>query len=216
MIEVNLHPGASRRPSRRSIGLSVSLPRLGGLVRDPWLAFVIAAWIVGPGLVLWMFLGTRSRSAELTAAIEQAVQDSARYARLISAQEALQARRDTIAQKLVIIQEIDAGRFVWAHILDEISRALPEHTWLREINALQSDGPFPRFQIIGRTGNAFALTRFMQDLEASPFVRSVRFVSSELVRESNDRVVHEFFFEAEYEEPPADVIQTVPLFAGGV
>lgn len=216
MIEVNLHPGASRRTKRRSPSLSVSIPRIDGLVRDPWLAFIIAAWIVGPGLLLWMFLGTRSKSAELTAAIEQAVQDSTRYARLIAAQESLEARRDTIAQKLQIIQEIDAGRYIWAHILDEISRALPEHTWLREINAMESDASFPKFQIIGRTGNTFALTRFMKDLEASPFVRSVRLVSTELVVETNDRVVHEFFLEAEYEEPPAELIETVPLFAGGV
>lgn len=216
MIEVNLLPGASRRSARRSIRLPVSLPRLDGLVHDRWTAFIVASWIIGPALILWMFLGTRSRTEELTLAVEQAVQDSTRYARLIEAQENLNARRDTIAEKLRIIQEIDAGRYVWAHILDEVSRALPEHTWLVEVNAMNSDGTAPIFQLIGRTGNTFALTRFMRDLEASPFIRAVQLMSTELVREGDDRVVHEFFLQASYEEPPVELIETVPLFSGGV
>jgi Tfp pilus assembly protein PilN len=216
VIEVNLLPGAKKRPARRSAKPSFSLPKLGGDASsfDRATIGIVAAWILGPGLILWMFLGTGSRREELNLSIEQAVQDSARYAAVIAAQENLRARRDTIARKLEIIQEIDAGRYIWAHILDEISRALPEYTWLTRITPIESDGSLPNFQIVGRTGNTFALTRFMTDLESSPFIREVRLTTTEQVREQGDRVVHEFILLASYEEPPADAIETVPLFVG--
>lgn len=212
MIEVNLHPDASRRSARRSLKLPFSLPKggsLGGLDRAN--AAVAAAWIIAPAIILWMYLSTGSRIDDLQVAVESAVADSARYARLIEAQERLQAQRDTIAEKLVIIQEIDAGRYIWPHILDEISRALPEYTWLTRLEHRGGTDNQPGFQIVGRAGNIFALTRFMTELEESPFIRDVELTSTEMVREANDRTVHAFTLEARYEEPPPEMVEMVPL-----
>jgi Tfp pilus assembly protein PilN len=99
--------------------------------------------------------------------------------------------------------------------MDEVSRSLPPYTWLIDVATLESVDSAqvgPRFRIEGRTGNNFALTKYLQDLEASPFIRNVRLASTELVRE-NEKLVYSFLLEASYEEPPPDVIQTVPLFA---
>lgn len=215
MIEVNLNPGATRRTKSRAKRPSFSLPSFGGGPSvDPWLIFAILAWTAGPGLVLWLFLSTGSQKEELNLSIEQAVQDSTRYASIIKTQESLQARRDTIAQKLEMIQEIDAGRYVWPHILDEVSRALPAYTWLIAVNpmGMGDEGSLATFQVVGRTGNTFALTQFMKDLEASPFIRGVQLTTTELVKDQNERVVHEFILLAAYEPPPAELIETVPLF----
>jgi len=223
VFEINLSPDASRKP-RRPAGPSrlrirlPALPRIGA-GRDALL--VALGWVLGPALIAWMFLGARARKADLNAEIEIAVRDSARYAELIATSERLTARRDTIAQKLQIIQEIDAGRYVWAHLLDEISRALPSYTWLTGIAQTEAP-PNLTLRIEGRTGNTFALTQFMKDLEASAFLKGVRLASTELVVEreaargkgpTQERLVHAFVLEAGYEEPPPDRIQTVPLFA---
>ena len=104
----------------------------GGSV-DKWSAFVVAGWIVGPLLLAWLFMGSRGRMAELEVAIEGARLDSIRYAEIRAANQTLLARQDTIAAKLEIIQEIDAGRYIWPHIMDEVSRALPENTWLTSL-----------------------------------------------------------------------------------
>lgn len=216
MIEVNLLPGATRRTKRREKSSAAALPSLAlpGKV-DRWTALIALAWIVGPGVAGWLFWSTSIQREELTLKIEEAVQDSARYATLIARQDQLRARRDTVAEKLSIIQEIDAGRYIWPHLLDEVSRALPDYTWLTAVNGTAGEGAHPAFEITGRTGNTFALTRFMNDLEASPFIRDVKLTRTELVRDKDDRVVHEFVLTARYEEPPADVITTVPLFAKG-
>jgi len=212
VIEVNLHPGASRRSARRSKrgpGLLSRLGKVEGL--DRWAAFIAGSWIVGPGVIVWLFLGASSRIDELNAQVESAVQDSARYASIISTQQRLIARRDSIRQRLEIIQEIDKGRYVWAHIMDEVSRALPDYTWLYGLRHLTGEDLAPEIQINGRTGSTFALTRFMTDLEASPFIRSVRLTTTQQIQDSQGRELYEFILVASYEEPPPELLDLVPL-----
>jgi Tfp pilus assembly protein PilN len=217
VIEINLLPGSAKRASRRrlSLGLpSVSRSTAALPAFDRWIAAAVVAWIAGPLLVGWLFLGSGREITELGSAIEGARLDSARYAQMRAANQALLARQDTIAQKLQIIQEIDGGRFIWAHIMDEVSRALPQYTWLAVLSFLTGEAPLqsPRFAIEGRTGNTFALTQFMTSLEASPFLREITLVSTEQVRE-RDKLVYSFILQGRYEEPPPELIQTVPIFA---
>jgi Tfp pilus assembly protein PilN len=216
MIEINLRPGSDKRKKRKAgaalpLKLPASLPAFDRLT-----AFVVAAWIIGPLILVWMFLSVRSDRAELQVAIDQAAADSVRFSRLIETQAALQARQDTIAQKLVMIQDIDAGRYIWPRILDEISRAIPPYTWLETIEQ-RTGGAQPGFSISGRTGSLPALTRFMDALEASPFLRGIELVSSEQVALGGDqtRVVHNFGLTGNYQRPPLELIETEPLFPNG-
>ena len=58
---------------------------------------------------------------------------------LIARTELLTARRDSIAQRVAIIQEIDQDRYSWPHLLDEVARALPDYTWLTELTQVGTD-----------------------------------------------------------------------------
>jgi Tfp pilus assembly protein PilN len=217
VIKINLLPSATKRSQRR-------LPSLGGLrpkggmsmpAVDRWMLFVIMAWVVGPLLIAWLFFGTRNQISDLEIAIESARMDSARYAEMRAANAILLARQDSIAQKLEIIQEIDAGRYSWVHVLDEISRSLPSYMWLVNVTSKPISSPLeiPRFTIEGRAGNTFALTEFMQELEASPFLRSINLMSTNQIREG-EALIYAFVLEGEFQSPPPDLIQTVPIFQG--
>lgn len=213
MIEINLLPGAQKRKKRAvtpgfSFKLPENLPKL-----DRMTMFIVAGWVIGPALGLWLYFGVQGEISERQVLVDQAVADSTRYARLISTQTSLRARQDTIAQKLAIIQEIDAGRYIWPHLMDEISRALPEYTWLQAVDQI-GGGPNPAFQVEGRTGSLPALTRYMDALEASPFIRNVQLVTSEQAQLGEDRIVNNFVLTAQYETPSIEVIETVPLFEG--
>ena len=217
MINVNLLPGATRKRASRRMPKIAGMGSLSGFKGMPKLdrlaLFATVAWLVMLPLTGYMFLSTRKRMNDLNVSIEGGLADSTKYANIIAANKKLLERRDTIAQKVNIIQGIDANRYIWAHILDEVSRSLPPYTWLVEVTTLPSDSAesTPNFRMVGRTGNNFALTRYLQDLEASPFIRNVRLASTELVRE-NEKLVYSFTLEAAYEVPPPDVIETVPLF----
>ena len=174
-------------------------------------ALVAGGWVLGLAIIAWLHLGMNSRLAELRTEHEAAVRDSTRFAVLRAQGDSLQAQERAISQKLQVIQEIDAGRFVWPHILDEISRALPPYVWVVNITEAFSDNGRPRIRMEGRAGNYFALGRYIEDLEASPFLRQVRLISSSQTN-ADDRTVLSFILEAAYEEPAPDMIQTVPLF----
>jgi Tfp pilus assembly protein PilN len=162
--------------------------------------------------MVWLFFGVRNDREETQVLLEQAVQDSIRFADLIERTNQLTARRDSIAQRVSIIQEIDAGRYIWPHILDEVSRALPDYTWLREITQLGEE-PL-EIRIGGRAGSMFAITSFMRNLEASPFLRAVQMERAEQTQSEEDDqdIVYVFEFLVNYEQPPLDMLETVPLF----
>lgn len=179
MIEINLMPrgtGQAARGRRSSAEASPSRPA------SPW---HLAASV--PGLVTLLVLallhrGARDRHRALEDRVAQAVRDSTELADVISATEQLRAGRDSVAARARVIRELDNGRYVWSHILDEVAAAVPDFTWLTRI-AEAGAGDHVEVEIEGRTANTFALTRFMNRLEASPFLTSVSLAGTEQVAE---------------------------------
>ncbi|MCH8812310.1 MAG: PilN domain-containing protein [Gemmatimonadetes bacterium] len=217
MIEVNLLPGGKkRRPSKSGGGGGflgkLSMPSLGSLALD---AYSIAAVVVVVGVLAtlgYWYMGLSSRQEEVQVQLADAVQDSSNYSDLIQQNESLMARRDSIALKVDIIQEIDALRYVWPHLLDEVARALPDFTWLTEILQVSGEGAAVEFQIRGLAGNNFAMTTFWEQLEESPFIRDVMLVQSEQILQSTGQMVVQFQLDCVYSRPSMDFLETIPLF----
>ena len=213
MIEVNLLPGGRKRQAKKP-GFSLALPKVGGLSADKWLVGSGLAIVLSLGFGGNLFFQISSKLGDLEEGVEAAVQDSVRYADLIQKTEMLQARRDSIAEKVAIIQQIDAQRYVWSHLMDEVGRSLPDYTWLTSITQTSPGEPM-QFRIEGKAGNNFALTRFWNSLESSLFIQNVRLVSTEQTTEGagqgQGQGVYTFILEAELEEAPSDALQMEPL-----
>jgi len=132
MIEINLLPGTGKKRSSRasSIDVRALVAGAGARISDRYLVATVAitavAVLVGAGL----FLSQQHRETSLTLQETQARQDSTRYTGAIKDQEAAEARRDTLLRQVNIIRSIDNDRYIWPHIMDEVSRALPRFTWL--------------------------------------------------------------------------------------
>lgn len=179
MIEINLMPQDAGRGARTP-NSSVEAPAS----RAASLWHLLAS---GPGLVTLLVLavlhpGARDRHRALEDRVAQAVRDSTDLAGLISTAEQLRAGRDSVAARMRIIRELDDGRYVWPHILDDVAAAVPDFTWLTRI-AEAGTGDELQVEIEGRTANTLALTRFMNRLEASPFLASVSLAGTEQVAE---------------------------------
>jgi len=160
----------------------------------------------------YTFMGVRGDREELEVRLEQERQDSLRFAVLIEQTNELTARRDLLAQRVEIIQQIDAARYTWPHVLDEIASAVPEYLWLREV-VYQSENPLT-IRIAGRAGSTFAVTNFMRRLEASRFLRGAEIQSMQLQpSEANQAdLVQVFELTVVFESPPIEELETVPLF----
>ena len=215
MIEVNLLPGGKKRSAKGKKGPAFAF-KVPGLPTDKWILGSAAATVLALGVIGYLYMTVNAQREETQVALDEAVQDSARFADLIARTQLLTARRDSIAQRVGIIQQIDQNRFVWAHMLDEIGRALPDYTWLGEVTQVSNE-PI-QIRLVGQAGNNFALTVFMEALETSPFLQNVTLIQSnqEFAGQgtSAQQVVQGFILEVAYLPPPAEFLQTVPLFEG--
>jgi Tfp pilus assembly protein PilN len=219
VIEINLLPGSTpRRAARKGLrlggGRRAATPKPMGAPRASRpILLLIVAWVAGLGAIAYLHLSSSNRLEALQLEKEAAQKDSARYAMLREQGDSLQARQAVIAQKMALIQEIDAGRYTWAHILDEVSRALPNYVWINHVGDVNAPEPgTPRLKIEGRAGNYYAIGEFIEELENSPFLKGVKLLSSTRQLEAQ-RAILAFSLEMDYEIPPPDAIQTVPLFA---
>jgi Tfp pilus assembly protein PilN len=241
MIEINLLPGSGKK-SRSGTGFSLTAiaGKAGSRVKDPFMIAAAVSIIAATGAIGYLHLQQAGKAEELTERERRAVQDSTRFVAVLRERNRALAQRDSVQRQLEIIKSIDNDRFVWSHIMDEVSRALPPYTWLKTIAqsaviAPPTPAPAPKpeakpaekggkpvppppppppptmkFQIAGNTVDIQALTRFMKLLEASPFVKNVTIAKAELVS-LDGKEVQEFLLEAEYERPDASVIATVPV-----
>jgi Tfp pilus assembly protein PilN len=212
VIEVNLLPGGRKRQTRKR-SASFKMPTFRGLPSDGWVRVALLVGVLVLGAVGWTWFSLQRDEEEVRVALEAEVQDSARFADLIERTNRLQARRDSIVQRVSVIQQIDQGRYVWPHVLDEAARALPEYTWLTELTQIATD-PL-RIQLRGRAGNNIALTVYMDQLESSPYFRNVTLVQSEQAPEAagegTQQVVYAFELHMTFEQPPLESLETVPL-----
>ena len=230
MIEINLLPGAGKKARGRGngAGLGAALSGIAAKVKDPHLIFAV----LGVGVAALLVGALQLRHQSLASSIEeretQAVQDSTRYAAILNEKRAAEARRDSVLKQLEIIKAIDNNRFVWPHLMDEISRVLPAYTWLTtmtQTSAMATPGAVPdstgkdslnvappamKFRMIGNTVDIQALTRFMKDLEASAFVRNVVLDKSTLAMVDGKEVT-EFQLSAEYQTPDSAAIRLQPI-----
>jgi Tfp pilus assembly protein PilN len=225
MIEINLLPGASRKGKGRGPSFSVASLVGDQSQRDPWMLGAVVSVIIAVAAVGYMFWSNTALASELATREEMALADSARYAVVLRQRAQAEARRDSVQRQLDVIRAIDADRFVWPHIMDEVSRALPPYTWVKTLNAT-SPQPLPagvapdttqsltrelaRFRITGNTVDIQALTRFMKLLEASPFIQNVALARSELAMVDGKEVT-EFLLDAQYERPDSASITTAPI-----
>jgi Tfp pilus assembly protein PilN len=241
VIEINLLPsGGARRPAatRRPGGAAgPSLPRLGADPRVAAVAGVAVLLMLGGSFWFW---SSGQKRADLTQRVEQAAADSVRLERAIALMRTLDTRRDTIDQKMDVIRQVDTRRYVWPHLMDEVSRATPAYLWLTKLataedeeeappppapaagapaDSAQADSAAaaapprvegPLFSVEGHAGGPEILTRFMKNLEGSPMIRDVSLITSQQ-EQVLGRTVFKFTLEARWEEPDSGFVETVPL-----
>jgi type IV pilus assembly protein PilN len=234
MISINLLPGSGKKSRGRSLpGVNIGALFAGVVARikDPFLIGAVAACAVSIAAIAGLYVTQTARAAELTSSEQKAVQDSTRYAAVLKEKRKAESQRDSMLMQIKVIRAIDDNRFIWPHILDEVSRALPPYTWLTQVTA-SSTGPVVAapakagtkgaapdsaaiavpltFQLVGNTVDIQALTRFMRLLEASPFIKDVEMRNTTAILVEG-REITQFTLGASYQDPDSSVIRTVPI-----
>lgn len=225
MIEINLLPGARKKRGASkgaTFDVGALLEQLRGRFQDPWLLVAVGGVLLGGAITGLMWFTQSSTTKELAERERIAVQDSTRYAAVLAQRSAAEAQRDSLLRQIAVISAIDGDRFVWPHIMDEVARALPTYTWMRQLQqsnqtpvaspeAVAADGGARiAMRILAYTVDLQAVTIFMKNLEASPFLENVVLSSSESAT-VNGMDVHQFQIDLLYQQPDSTAIRTVPL-----
>jgi Tfp pilus assembly protein PilN len=234
MIEINLLPGKKRAaPAGGGLKLGLKLPDFGAIIANitnPWLLAASAAWVIVLGGSLALFVTSRARLAVLNSRLEEVRAEKRRFDAVIAQKRQSEKIRDSLVSEIAVIRQIDADRYVWPHILDQLTKALPPYTWLTSISSQAAAGapvaPAPppagaagapppvvsdvAFQVQGSTVDIQAYTTFLRQLAASPWLSDVMAASSQTVVEQ-DRPVTAFTVTARYRVADSVYIHTVPL-----
>ena len=233
MIEINLSPGAARKSKGRGAGFSLSgaIGDAKSSIKEPFMIFAIVSVIASGGAIGGLYVTQSAKAAELATREEQAVADSTRFAGVLRQRRSAEAKRDSVQRQLEVIKAIDADRFIWPHVMDEVSRALPPYTWIKTLSVLTPQAPPARtaqttpadttkpaplvaelmkFRLVGNTVDIQALTRFMKLLEASPFIQSVQLARSEMAMVDGKEVTA-FTLDAMYERPDSSLLVLTPV-----
>lgn len=235
MIEINLLPGGKKKSAKGGGGGGFKLPDFKGLlatIKDPWLigAVVSAAVVIGGGGALFVWNGQRLRSAE--AGLEDVRAEKRRFDVVIAQKRNFEKVRDSLVAQINVIRRIDSDRYIWPHILDQVTKSLPPYTWIVNLQASNVSSAIPNasggpqaatsvpvdstgapavmLAIDGRTVDIEAFTTFLRQLAASPWLTDVQAAQSKTVVEA-DRPVTAFSITARYRIADSAFIRTVPL-----
>jgi len=227
MIEINLRPGQKRaRGGSPLAGLRTQFAGLREKMRDP-LPMVAAAGLVAAVLYLgWSWWSTASEFRALEPQLEQARAENQRFRNYVAQKKKVELIRDSLVAQIAVLKSVDGERYVWPHIMDEVTHALPPYTWLVDLGtggtapAQRAPGadttvadtmpPVLHLQIDGRTVDVQAFTRFLRQLEASPWITDVEPVSAATVVQ-DARPVTAFSIKAVFRQADSAYVRTVPL-----
>ena len=218
LIEINLLPGTKKK---KRGGVSFELPDFKGLltqVKEPLLLGAIVSLVIGLAAVGTIWFMEKGRTASLEPELARFRQESRQFRDLIDERNRQQELRDSLMVDLESLRAIDGDRFVWPHIMEEVTRALPDFTWIVSLDAIavqdvlsaETAAPPVRFTLEGRTSDLQGFTRFMSQLERSPWLSNVRTGGTQTVMEA-DQPVTSFEVTATFSVADSSHIVTVPL-----
>lgn len=234
MITVNLRPGKRRKRSGSLLnfkGMLDGFRDLGTKVKDPLLLGAVAGWVCALGFLGFVYLNNVRQLYTLEPRLEQARSENRRFKTFLADKRRQEKIRDSLLAQITVIRNVDGDRYVWPHVLDEVTKALPAYTWLVDLGSAPaptaasapparpagaSDSTAPEhqpelvFNLTGRTIDIQAYTRFLRQLEASPWLHNVTPVSAQTVVEQ-ERPVTAFSIRATYHPADSAYIRTAPF-----
>ncbi len=201
MVRINLLSQPDKKKKKAAAEPGRGMPRLPAVPAVPLSLLGGALVLVLLAGAVYLHFSQNRQAAAFEERIDVARQDSTRYSRAISKIREIESSQSAIAARIQAIQTVDQGRFRWPHVLDEISRSLPDNLWLTSVTrGDELEGG--RIEITGVTFSNLTLTQFMSSLEGSPYFESVSLIGSN--RSQVDGVdVTSFALRAAFSQPPA-------------
>lgn len=157
MIRINLLAGERRaeKAAVRTFEPGQKIALLGTVL--------LLVTALGLGWRYWMLGQTE---ASLTRQIESAKSEEQRLTAILKQVQDFERRRTLLEQRIALIDELRRGQTAPVHIIDQISRALPEMMWLTSVKQVGYD-----VTIEGQCLTLTSLSDFVGNLTTSRYFR---------------------------------------------
>lgn len=157
-------------------------------------ALILLSTLVGVG---WWYWSLHTQSVQLDAEIASAETEANQLRSVLAQVQKFETRKAVLQQRVTLIEQLRRGQTAPVHVLDELSKALPERLWLV---SLGQQGP--NFTIDGRTTSLTGVSDFVANLQASPWFGTVELLDSQVDQTPSGDMVR-FTLRATSENPEA-------------
>jgi type IV pilus assembly protein PilN len=199
MIRINLIAGEKRtaKTPGRGFNLAQRVTAAGSLI------VVLTLLLIG-----WRFWVLNQYETQLAADIDNAKREEARLGEVLKQVAEFEQQREQLQKRVALIDELRKGQNAPVHMVDQISRSLPDMTWLVSLKQEAYD-----VTMIGRSTSLSALSDFVGNLESTQyFRRPVEIVESEVISGKDGPDLINFTIKGKFQmagiEPPAAPVQT--------
>jgi type IV pilus assembly protein PilN len=159
-------------------------------------SLILIATILGIG---WWFLSLRQRSAQLDQDIAKAEAETIQLRAVLAQVQKFEARKAQLTQRVQLIEQLRRGQSAPVHVLDEISKSLPDRLWLTELKQVGTD-----FTISGFTASLPSLSDFVANLEATKwFKKPVEILDSQVQTDAKAGDLVKFSIKGVLNDPEA-------------
>ena len=147
----------------------------------------------------WWFWSLRQTSLQLDADLQQAERETQQLRSVLAQVQKFEARKAQLQQRVSLIEQLRKGQSVPVHLLDEISKSLPDRLWLTD---MQQGGQ--EFTVKGITTSMTAVSDFIANLEGTKwFKRPVEIVDSQVQADPKTGDMIRFEIKAVSQDPTA-------------
>lgn len=131
--------------------------------------------VIAGGVCGWRYRQIWKESKDIDTQIAAAQQETSRLHSIIEQVRQFEQRKAQLQQRVVLIEQLRKSQTGPVHMLDQISRALPQMMWLTALKQTGTD-----VVIDGRCTTLTALSDFVANLQATGyFNRSVEIISTQ-------------------------------------
>jgi type IV pilus assembly protein PilN len=161
-------------------------------------SLILVATVLGIG---WWFWSLRQQSQQLDEDIAKAEIQTQQLRSVLAQVQKFEARKAQLQQRVSLIEQLRSGQSAPVHVLDEISKSLPDRLWLTDMTQTGSE-----FAISGMTTSMSGVSDFIANLEATRwFKRPVEILDSQVQTDPKAGDLVKFSIKAVFQDPDAPV-----------
>jgi type IV pilus assembly protein PilN len=148
-------------------------------------------------LIGWWFWSLRHQSAQIDEDIARAEAETRQIRSVLEQVRKFESQKAMLQQRVTLIEQLRKGQYAPVHLLDEISKSLPDRLWLSEMTQTGAE-----FTMSGMTDSLTAVSDFVANLESTRwFKKPVEILDSQVQTDAKAGDLIKFQIKAQFVDP---------------